>query len=75
MWVEKLGSDTGAGRILDYLARKSGLKFTRSQVALAIGMSAKGGAFQRSISTLKRNNLIVQSEGVVFINPVLVAGE
>jgi len=75
MWVEKLGSDTGAGRILDYLARKSGLKFTRSQVALAVGMSAKGGAFQRYISTLKRNNLIQQAEGLVFINPELLDGE
>jgi hypothetical protein len=75
MWVEKLGRDTGAGRILQFLAQKTGLKFTRSQVALAIGMSAKGGAFQRYISTLRRNNLIIQSEGLLFVNPELLHGE
>jgi hypothetical protein len=72
MWVEKLGSETGAGRILHFLAQKSGLKYTRSQIALAVGMAAKGGAFQRYISTLKRNNLLIQVEGLLSINPELV---
>lgn len=45
MWIEKLGS-SGASRILKFLSEKSGMKFTRSQVALAIGMSSKGGASQ-----------------------------
>lgn len=38
MWLEKLGN-SGASRILKILSQKSGMKFTRSQVALAVGMS------------------------------------
>ena len=70
MWVGKLGKG-GGSRILQFLADKSGLKFTRSQVALAVGMSARGGSFATYISTLKRNSLILEQGGLLFINPDL----
>lgn len=70
IWMEKLGNG-GASRILKFLAEKSGLKFTRSQVALAVGMSAKGGSFNTYISTLKRNSLIKEEGGFVSISPDL----
>src|SRR5262249_9904640 len=44
MWVEKLGNG-GASRILKFLAEKSGMKFSRSQIALAVGLSARSGSF------------------------------
>ena len=71
MWASEFGS-TGAARILNFLADKSGLKFTRSQVALAVGMSAKGGSFIRYLATLKRNQLIVEYAGAIQINPDLL---
>jgi uncharacterized protein len=72
-WIEKLGRTNGAGRILDFLVQKAGLKFTHSQVALATGMSANGGTFQGYLATLKRNHLIIQSDGLVAINPDLLS--
>jgi hypothetical protein len=70
MWIEKLGN-SGASRILKFLSEKSGMKFTRSQVALAVGMSSKGGSFTTYIATLKRNNLIIEEGGYVKVNPDL----
>jgi hypothetical protein len=70
MWLEKLGN-SGSSRILKFLAEKSGLKFTRSQIGLAIGMSSKGGSFLTYISTLKRNLLIKEEGGMIWINPDL----
>jgi hypothetical protein len=70
MWVSKLGN-TGASRILKFLSAKSGMKFTRSQVALGVGMAAKGGSFATYISTLKRNSLILEEGGFIKISPDL----
>ena len=70
MWVEKLGGESkGGGRILKFLAKKHGLKFTRSQIALAIGMTARSGTFSDYIATLKRNKLILTDSGYIFVNP------
>jgi hypothetical protein len=35
-------------------------------------MSANGGSFRSYIATLIRNNLVVQSDGLVWINPELL---
>ncbi len=74
MWLGKVGRETGAGRILSFLATKSGLKFRRAQIALAVGMSANGGTFKDYMATLTRNNLVVQSDGLVWINHELLEG-
>lgn len=70
MWLEKLGGG-GASRILKLLAEKSGMKFTRSQIGLAVGLSSKSGSFATYISTLKRNKLIIEQNKELWVNPDL----
>jgi hypothetical protein len=70
MWIEKLGNG-GASRILKFLAEKSGMKFRRTQIALAVGLSARSGSFAGYLAHLKRNHLIVEQQGEVRINPDL----
>ena len=70
MWIEKLGNG-GASRILKFLWEKSGMKFTRSQVALAVGLSPKSGSYATYIALLKRNHLIIEENKVIWINPEL----
>lgn len=71
MWINKIGQN-GASRILRFLADKPGLKFTRSQIGLATQMSSKGGSFLTYISTLKRNNLITEYDGLIQISQDLL---
>jgi hypothetical protein len=70
MWLEKLGN-SGNSRILKFLAEKSGLKYTRSQIGLAVGLSANSGSFATYIATLKRNLLIKEEGKLIWINPDL----
>jgi hypothetical protein len=70
MWVEKLGNG-GAARILKFLAERSGMKFTRSQIALEVGLSTRSGSFAGYLAHLKRNHLIIEQQGQVWINPEL----
>lgn len=70
MWLGKLGNG-GTSKILRFLAEKQGLKFTKSQVGLATGLSHKSGSFATYISTLKRNSLIKEESGLLFANPDL----
>ena len=67
MWLQKLGNG-GTRRILEFLASKSGMKFTRSQVGLATGLSSKSGSFNTYMATLKRNNLIIEHGGLSQVN-------
>lgn len=71
MWIEKLGANRAAGKILSFLAGKSGMKFTRSQICLACGLASKGGNTTDAFSTLKRNNLIVEQGKEITVNPNL----
>lgn len=71
MWLEKLG-DSMPSKILKFLSDKAGLKFTRSQIALATGYAVKGGSFANAISLLSRNNLIVKEDKFYQVNPDLV---
>ena len=64
MWIEKLGNGSPS-KILRFLAEKSGLKFTRSQVALGTGLSANSGGYATALALLKRNHLIVQQDGEI----------
>jgi hypothetical protein len=70
MWLEKLGNG-GLSKILKFLADKSGMKFSRSQIGLGVGLSAKSGSFNTYIATLKRNLLIKEEGGFIQINPDL----
>ena len=71
MWIDKLGRTQTPGKILSFLAEKSGLKFTRSQIRLAIGISAKSSGLSAAVSLLKRNQLIIEQAGQLWINPEL----
>ncbi len=70
MWLEKLGNG-GDARILKFLAEKSGLKFTRSQIGLAVGLQSSSGSFSTYLSTLRRNSLILKEGQEFRINPNL----
>lgn len=67
MWASKLGNG-GVGRIFKFLSDKSGMKFTRSQIGLAVGLSSKSGSFATYMATLKRNNLIKEESGLSCIS-------
>lgn len=71
MWASKLPS--GSGKILKFLAEKYPMKFTRSQIALANGISIR--TFNNNgnyLPTLKRNNMVVEERGEIYINPDLL---
>lgn len=70
MWLEKLGNG-GTRRILEFLANKNPMTFTRSQIGLAVGLSSKSGSFNTYMATLKRNNLIIESGGLSKVSPDL----
>lgn len=63
MWIDKLGRSTCSGKILEFLAKKKGLKFTRSQMALATGYSVNSGGFNQALANLKKNKLVYTSGG------------
>lgn len=67
LWSEKLGN-SGASRIFKFLAEKAPMKFTRSQIGLAVGLSSGSGSFATYIATLKRNRLIVEEGGFLKLN-------
>lgn len=68
-WLKKLGNG-GASRIFKFLIEKSGMKFTKSQIALAVRLRISG-SFNTYLSTLKRTNLIVKDGNFFSINPDL----
>jgi len=70
MWSQKL-ENGGAGKIFNFLSEKSGMKFTRSQLGLAVGISPKSSSLRAAMATLKRNSLIKEQGGVCWINPDL----
>jgi len=72
MWVEKLGRNVGTAKILEFLTEKYPMKFTRPQIALAVGIKYKGSTFRAYMATLKRNSLIIEESGEVWVNPDLL---
>jgi hypothetical protein len=71
MWIQKLGAGRAAGKILSFLGERSGARFTRSQVCLAVGIATKGRNTTDAFSTLKRNRLIIEQGREVWISPDL----
>lgn len=72
MWMDKVGRNAGAGRILGFLAEKYPMKYSRTQIALASHMNARGGSFNGQMSLLRRNKLIVKEGDNYFMNPDLL---
>lgn len=69
MWSEKLGKGDPT-RIMRFLAENPGRRFTRSQIALAVGITSTGH-LSNCFSKLKRAKVIVEQNGESFINPDL----
>lgn len=68
MWLDKLGTG-GKAKMFKFLAEKAGMKFTRSQLAVQVGLS--GESVRIYMPTLKQNNLVIEEGGFVKINPEL----
>jgi hypothetical protein len=73
LWVNKVGKNSGAGRILQFLAEKHPMKYTKSQVLIAAGLrNSRGGATFYALKTLKQNNLIKEEGGMLSVNEDLL---
>ncbi len=67
MWIEKTGKG-GEGRILKFLAERSGSRFTREQVFFGVGLVPSGSS-NTYVANLKRRSLILEENRMLFINP------
>ena len=70
LWLKKFGN-SGAGKILQLLVEHPGRKFTRQQIALAVGYSVNAGHFRNCLSQLRTARVIVEQGGQIMLNPDL----
>jgi hypothetical protein len=70
LWAEKLGNGM-ASNIFKFLVEKYPMKFTRAQIGLGTGYSTNSGSFANALSLLRRNLLIKEEGGMIFLNPDL----
>jgi uncharacterized protein len=70
LWVKKFGN-SGAGKILQLLLDHPGRKFTRQQIALAVGYSVNAGHFRNCLSQLRTAKVMVEDGRDIMINPDL----
>ena len=68
MWLEKIGRTNSAGKILQLLIDKKGLRLTKHQVRTLVGISAKSSGFSSAVRFLKRNNLIIEENDCLLLN-------
>lgn len=68
MWLKKLNRE-GQRKIMQFLAENPSGKFTRNQLALSTGQKYK--TINPYVSILKRNLLVKEEGGMIFINPDL----
>uniref|UniRef100_A0A6M3M1L4 Uncharacterized protein n=2 Tax=viral metagenome TaxID=1070528 RepID=A0A6M3M1L4_9ZZZZ len=57
IWLLKLGG--AEEKILRFMASKYPMKMTKSEVAIGIGLTAKGGYFSAGFNKLRKNKLII----------------
>ncbi len=67
-WLEKAGRG-GEGKILRFLAEKSGHRFSRDQIGFAVGLAPSSGSFSTYIGNLKRRKLILEESRMLWLNP------
>ena len=70
LWLKKFGN-SGAGKILRLLVEHPGRKFTRQQVALAVGYSVNAGYFRNCLSQLRTARVMLEQDGQIMLNPDL----
>lgn len=71
LWKSKLGGGSLATRILTFLAENNPRAFTREQIALALGVSAKGGHQNNEWGRLSRTNAVIKEGNGYKLNPNL----
>ena len=52
--------NTAEAKIIRFMAEKFPLNMTKSQIAIGIGLTAKGGYFSGSFNNLVKNKLIIR---------------
>ena len=57
IWLPKVGA--AEEKILRFMAAKFPMKMTKSEIAIGIGLTAKGGYFSAGFNKLRKNRLIV----------------
>ena len=72
MWLDKIGRNNSAGKILSLLAEKRGLKFTKAQIRTMVGISSKSSGFASAMSLLRKNDLVRVDGSNIVINPELI---
>jgi len=70
LWLRKFGN-SGAGKILQLLVEHPGRKFTRQQIALAVGYSVNAGHFRNCLSQLRTARVMVEQGNEIMVNPDL----
>jgi len=71
MWKNKLGPSSLATRILNFLVENNHRAFSREQIALALGVSAKGGYINNEWGRLMRTSTVVKDGSMYKLNPNL----
>lgn len=71
MWKGKLGNTSLATRILTFLSENTPKAFSREQVALAIGVTAKAGHTSNEWGRLMRTQTVIKQNGMYKLNPNL----
>lgn len=71
MWKSKLGANSLATRILNFLAENSPREFSREQIALALGVAAKAGHTSNEWGKLMRTSTVVKNGSMYRLNPNL----
>ena len=71
MWKGKLGNNSLATRILNFLGENSPREFSREQIALALGVAAKAGHTANEWGKLMRTNTVIKNGSMYRLNPNL----
>ncbi|KKN13451.1 hypothetical protein LCGC14_1006160 [marine sediment metagenome] len=64
IWMAKLGP--AEQKILTFMASRFPMEMTRSEIAIGIGLTAKGGYFNGAFNKLRKNKLVIPVDGNNF---------
>jgi hypothetical protein len=70
LWKSKLGTGLAA-RVFELFTEHPTTEFSRSQIALGVGSSARSGHFDNEMGRLTRNQLLVRNGNQYRLNPNL----
>lgn len=64
IWMPKLGA--AEQKILSFMASRFPMQMTKSEIAIGIGLTAKGGYFNGAFNKLRKNKLVIPVDGKNF---------